>query len=728
MVTENGSKQLIRSGSKNTSSKLQFHQDANWSDIGALTCEADILYRYRPHSTIMNTNKSPLLRKSLIPGTLALLSQMAFGQGESLKTDLVSYWPLDEVQGNKTPDLASGFDFTLKNMDATDLIAGKFGMAFNFKKVNKAHLLRAHDAGDDLPAIKNPSFTLAYWTRTTGNGQSDLRLFSEGSDLNNDPLFTMGTRPAANTGPALDVFIRQSGTTLVNHVGTTAGPLDGLDWHHVAFVQTLQPDGTATRQVYIDGVLDPISLVNKEAGVTYNANNTAIGAVVRASDVAHVDGEVDEVAIWKRALTPAEITDLIANGMPDLADTQQDLVIREFIPEFRKTTTGSEVKLSWDATKDATLEIDQEVGDVTAIGTFGVGSTTVTITEPTTFTLTASRDGEPSVTETISVSPISGVASGWNWIEDFNDFSAGPLLAQGGWLAPAGSFVVQTIGDTQAIHQTDEADLTGRYLGTHGITEGSSRTLFFRFCASSLEADLPISLKVGLTEKGFRFANDWEENIGTYVIFSRVAGGPLQMQAINGIDGTPVDSGLTFEPDASYDVWIDVTNNTLDITDKFTAYVAPSGGSRSVVFDNYNSDRKPGEVFLLGFPRPDIDHIFAVANLEAGQASLAVALDDFYISPAGSFLSTAPVASGFGKGTIGAPEITSSGYDAASGMMSLEWNSRANIGYSVWASPGLTADSWFEYLDGIPSSGTQTSTSFAAPNGESSYFFQVREQ
>ena len=676
----------------------------------------------------MHTQTTALFKRSVIAGAFALLGQLASGQGESLKTDLVSYWPLDEVQGNKTPDLAGGYDFILKNMDDGDLIEGKFGMAFQFKKVDKAHLVRTHDAGDDLPAIKNPSFTVAYWTRTSGTGQSDLRIFSEGSSTNNTPLFTMGTRPAASTGSALDVYIRQDGTTLVDHVGTTAEPLDGLDWHHVAFVQELQPDGTATRQVYIDGALDPLSIVNKGAGVVYQTNITSIAAVVRSSDVAHVDGEVDEVAIWKRALTPAEIADLIANGMPDLDDTREDLVIRGFTPEFRKTIAGNQVKLSWDATKDATLEIDQGVGDVTALSTFGVGSTTVVITGPTTFTLTASRDGEPAVTETISVSPMTGVASGWNWIEDFNDLPSGPLGTQGGWLASDGSFVVQTIGETQAIHQTESADLAGRYLGTHGIAEGSSRTLFFRFCASSEEADLPINLKVGLTEKSFRVANDWAENIGTYVIFSRVAGGPLQLQAINGIDGTPVDSGLTFEPDASYDVWIDVTNHALGTTDKFTVYVAPSGGGRSVVFDNFDSDREPGEVFLLGFPRATIDHVFTVATLDAGQASLAIALDDFYVSPADNFLSTAPVASGFGKGTIGAPEFTNFDYDAASQMISLEWSSRANINYAIWASPDLSAESWFEYVDGVPSAGMQTSTSFAAPAGEPNFFFQVREQ
>ena len=40
-------------------------------------------------------------------------------------------------------------------MDGGDVITGKFGSALNFKKVDQAHLVRVHDAGDDLPANKH---------------------------------------------------------------------------------------------------------------------------------------------------------------------------------------------------------------------------------------------------------------------------------------------------------------------------------------------------------------------------------------------------------------------------------------------------------------------------------------------------------------------------------------------------------------------------------------------
>ena len=268
--------------------------------------------------------------------------------------------------------------------------------------------------------------------------------------------------------------------------------------------------------------------------------------------------------IWKRPLTQAGLDDLIANGMPDLDEQQEDLQINSFAPEFRKVASGDEVTITWDATQDATLEIDQGIGDATATSEFGVGSTKVVITEDTTFTLTASRDDEAPVTQTLTVSQITGVASGWNWIDDFNGLTHGALSSQGSWLTAEGPWEVTTIGNTEATTATAGTDLTGRITQTRALREDSTRTLFFRFCYSSAETDFPVLAKVGFGEKAIRFAIDYVNNIGTYTTFRRDIGGPLRMEAIDGIGGPVTGSGITFEPDTSYDVWIDVNKDPLD--------------------------------------------------------------------------------------------------------------------------------------------------------------------
>jgi hypothetical protein len=58
---------------------------------------------------------SLLVAATLAAGTIAQ-AQLSDG--------LVSYWPLDDVVGTKTPDLVSGYDLELNNLTADDLIAG----------------------------------------------------------------------------------------------------------------------------------------------------------------------------------------------------------------------------------------------------------------------------------------------------------------------------------------------------------------------------------------------------------------------------------------------------------------------------------------------------------------------------------------------------------------------------------------------------------------------------
>ena len=155
--------------------------------------------------------------RTLLAGVLSAgLTASLFAQGETLKTDLVAYWPLDEVQGTKTPDKKNSYDLNLTGgLTAAQLVPGIRGNAFQFN--GTTHLLsRLHASSDDLPVTKHSSFTVSFWTKTNFSGQVDRRLFSEGSELSNTPLFNLGTyNVTANANASIDVFIRpQTGATV----------------------------------------------------------------------------------------------------------------------------------------------------------------------------------------------------------------------------------------------------------------------------------------------------------------------------------------------------------------------------------------------------------------------------------------------------------------------------------------------------------------------------------
>ncbi|NCF92258.1 MAG: hypothetical protein GWQ05_15075, partial [Verrucomicrobiaceae bacterium] len=57
---------------------------------------------------------------------------LAAQAGAALTDDLVSYWPLDEIQGGKAPDVVSGMNMDVINLSDADVVEGINGNAFSF--------------------------------------------------------------------------------------------------------------------------------------------------------------------------------------------------------------------------------------------------------------------------------------------------------------------------------------------------------------------------------------------------------------------------------------------------------------------------------------------------------------------------------------------------------------------------------------------------------------------
>lgn len=659
----------------------------------------------------------------LVAGASALAMPRAFSQGESLKNGLVSYWPLDVVEGPRTPDLRSGYDLILENLGPAQLVAGKYGSCFSFSTSGHTLLRRVHAPADDLPAIKHASHTVSLWAWVGFQGQSDERIFGEALQGSSGPLFTIGVNNTGSNG-AVDLLIRQTGRQpTVDHALTTAQPLDGSGWKHILLVQTEQPDGSATRRFYINGVLDPLIPASRANGVTYNMNTTAVGGVFRATGSAWIDGLIDDVAIWKRALTEAEITDLYTNGMPPVEALPQPLAIKTFEADFDRNVPNGQVTLRWEVSKDAVITLDPGGINLTPLSSFGIGSATVNVAAPTTYTLTISRGAEAPVVRSISVGTISGVADGWNWIEDFESRTPGFLGGQGNWFSPDGIVNVAAAAGTPSPVITSGEDLASLELRSLAIGENQQSTLFFRFFPSSADPNLPVDLTVGLTEKPIRSATDFGGNMGPALHFARVAGGSLVLQARNGPGSPWTTANYPLAADKAYNVWMDVQNNPLPGSDTFNIHIAPDGGARSLLFGGYLSDRAPGEVRLLGFPRPVISHLFISAPT-GNQASQAVLLDDFYLSGPNTLNSSVPVPSAFTGPGAGDFRITGFTRNPATGAFSLTWNSEPEVSYSIWTSTSLSG--WQMVEGGIPSQGTITTHSPATVFPDGKRYFQIR--
>jgi hypothetical protein len=106
------------------------------------------------------------------------------------------------------------------------------------------------------------------------------------------------------------VIIRNdAGGLLLNHVVSTNIVFDDA-WHHIAWV-----DDRGNARLYIDGQLDPANFNYTPSGV-FTFQTTVIGTLVRAAVLnAYFVGQIDEVGAWDRALSQAEVQQLMVGGL-----------------------------------------------------------------------------------------------------------------------------------------------------------------------------------------------------------------------------------------------------------------------------------------------------------------------------------------------------------------------------------------------------------------------------
>jgi hypothetical protein len=590
----------------------------------------------------------------------------------NLTNSVVAYWPLNEAQGTKTPDIASGFDLDLVNLTAADVKPGKWGNAFTFDLARQTMLTRVHTAGEALPIYQYPDFSVSLWVN--GPVQSDKRVFSEGSTKTTQPLFNIGTHNTGVDG-TVDSYIRtDTGATSGDHRHSTAIAFDDT-WHHIAYVQR-EVGGVMQAVMYIDGVKDDIVLGPVRP---LSVDTTTVGGILRATPAAWFTGLIDDVVLWNRALSEAEVQQLATAVMPTPPAKIQPLAVNGFKADLPAVALGDSVTLRWDVSKSATeITIDPGVGNVTGQTVAGVGSRTVTPDKTTTYTLTIKRGAE-TLTTTTTVTVIDGVSANWTLLDNFDRYNTGPLSSTGWWRDLRGDFAqVEDQGGNRmlSIRSTDSAALLA--LGSLKIPEGQQRTLFFRMMPLG-EPTAALQHLVGLTDQNIRWYGDADDNIGPILYLNHdTTAVDWFPGARNGVGGAIEYATEPLDTNAVYAVWIDIKNVPMNDPaspyDVYSVYLQKEGAAgRTELFKDYLSDRDPvAQDPVLGGMAPDLDKLFLAGNNTTDSAWF----DDFYISDTG-YNTTVPRAFGYSQPVGGETLVPTVGISLTGGQISVVWEGSA---------------------------------------------------
>ena len=94
----------------------------------------------------------------------------------------------------------------------------------------------------------------------------------------------------------------------MNHYVSTRPVFDG-SWHHVAYV-----DNAGAVQFYVDGQADTNFSYNASGSLALNV--TSLGALVRSTVSGWFNGTLDDVIVWGRELSQAEVQAVMTNSLP----------------------------------------------------------------------------------------------------------------------------------------------------------------------------------------------------------------------------------------------------------------------------------------------------------------------------------------------------------------------------------------------------------------------------
>ncbi len=183
---------------------------------------------------------------------------------------------------------------TLENMNpSSDWVVGPDGYALDFNGTNQ-HVVIGE-------TVSSPPVSMSCWFRTvdTTTGQTLIIIENTGSNVSGDWVRLTAQGNAGSDPLRVQSTHQQSGSGTV-FADTTTGYSSGI-WHHAVCVVT-----ASDVQVWIDGGSDSTTVGATTWGTI---NSTSIGYwKYRAQQP--MNGQISDVAIWNRVLTPNEIQTL----------------------------------------------------------------------------------------------------------------------------------------------------------------------------------------------------------------------------------------------------------------------------------------------------------------------------------------------------------------------------------------------------------------------------------
>ena len=235
--------------------------------------------------------------------------------------NIIAYWKLDEESGPTYEDFVGNSDASCEGLTCPIPLAdGKVNGAQTFS--SSTETMANIPANSTFAWGIHTTFSIEYWMRTPASSTcagSQVILGRDAPSAESELHWWTGC--SGVDGSARFILIDTDGNG--SWVGGSSDLTDG-EWHHVVVMHLAGPNRL---RVYVDGAQEGGAVADTYTGSFASAVTPLTLGWLDYSSTQHYqfDGDIDEVAVYRRQLSDAEILDHYQNGRPYCISADVDL-------------------------------------------------------------------------------------------------------------------------------------------------------------------------------------------------------------------------------------------------------------------------------------------------------------------------------------------------------------------------------------------------------------------
>jgi hypothetical protein len=262
----------------------------------------------------------------------------------SLLQGLVGYWPFC---GNANDESGNGNNGTVNGATLTTDRFGNAGSAYTFQNSSISLPITLQQS---FGAQNQAQFTFSCWFKN--NDSVFIQPSSIVGGRNSNGTNYTGLHPWPGT-KRIRWYVNQATTNLAESNSPNLKFEDITVWNHI--VGTFTGGTTPKLQLFYNGILvDTASFQVPLPWIQTNQFNLGIDAFYPR----YYTGSLDDIAIWNRALTPQEITQLYNQGICQTSITVTDtLLIHTGITSYNPVAYGNTLKV-WPNPGNTAITLD----------------------------------------------------------------------------------------------------------------------------------------------------------------------------------------------------------------------------------------------------------------------------------------------------------------------------------------------------------------------------------